>query len=117
MKKTVLFLSVVLLCSFSISTSSSSSKQQSVWTCSSSTLYHRVASCIDIKNCTGAKKHITLDEAKKSGKTACGICYPQSTTKSSNSNKKQTTKVKKTSSEETSTQQNSTKKQATKVKK
>lgn len=80
MKKLVLFLGIALLCSFSLSSISDSKQQQNVWVCSSSTTYHKSTSCIDMKNCSGAKKSVTITEAKQTGKKACPICYPQKNT-------------------------------------
>ncbi|MBR5433728.1 MAG: hypothetical protein IK117_04775 [Bacteroidales bacterium] len=116
MKKLVFILGIALLCSFTISSTSICKQQQSVWICSSSTTYHKSASCIDMKNCTGTKKHVTVSEATTQGKTACGVCFPAKNT-TPQGQKKQATKRTKTQSDQTapaSDTQQQPKKQATK---
>ncbi len=128
MKKIFFILGTLLACSFTAGYIFSETNQQSVWICSKSTTYHKTSSCIEIKNCTGTKKMISINEATKAGKAACGICYPQkksqSTTKqqavkstkstsTTNSNSQQATKQAKASTNSSQ----ATKQQATKAKK
>lgn len=42
---------------------------------SSSKRYHRTEYCRGLNNCQGGVKKITLEEAKRAGRTACKICY------------------------------------------
>lgn len=121
MKKIFYALGTLLVCSFTAGYLFSETTQQSVWICSKSTTYHKTPSCIEIKNCTGTKKMISVNEATKAGKTACGICYPQK--KSQSATKQQAVKSVKSTS--TSNSQQATKQaktstnssQATKAKK
>ena len=46
-----------------------------ICTGSSSKRYHRTEHCRGLNNCQGGVKKITLEEAKRAGRTACKICY------------------------------------------
>lgn len=120
MKKIILFLCVAFLCSFSFSSSTLCEKQQSVWVCSNTATYHKTSSCIDIKNCRGTKKLVSMSEATKAGKTACGICYPQKKSSSASSSTTQQATAKKQAKKTTtnttpSNSSSTTKKQAKKT--
>lgn len=110
MKKIILILSVVFLCSFCITTTTSINEQNAtVWVCPNGTTYHKSPSCIEVKKCSGTAQKSTLSTAQRNGKTACGICYPKRTTPSTRT---QATKTKKAT---TNTSSNGN--QATKTKK
>ena len=110
MKKIILILSVVFLCSFCITTTTSINEQNAtVWVCPNGTTYHKSPSCIEVKKCSGTAQKSTLSTAQRNGKEACGICYPKRTTTSTRT---QATKTKKTT---TNTSSNGN--QATKTKK
>ena len=41
----------------------------------SSKRYHKTEYCRGLNNCQGGLKRVTLEEAKRAGRTACRICY------------------------------------------
>lgn len=109
MKKIILILSVVFLCSFCITTTTSVNEQNAtVWVCPNGTTYHKSPSCIEVKKCSGTAQKSTLSTAQRNGKTACGICYPKRTTPSTRT---QATKTKKTTTNTSSNGNQATKTQ------
>lgn len=109
MKKIILILSVVFLCSFCITTTTSINEQNAtVWVCPNGTTYHKSPSCIEVKKCSGMAQKSTLSTAQRNGKTACGICYPKRTTPSTRT---QATKTKKTTTNTSSNGNQATKTQ------
>lgn len=41
----------------------------------SSKRYHKTEYCRGLNNCQGGLKRVSLEEAKRAGRTACKICY------------------------------------------
>ena len=126
MKKIILILSVVFLCSFCITTTTSINEQNAtVWVCPNGTTYHKSPSCIEVKKCSGTAQKTTLSTAQRNGKTACGICYPKRSTQSTrtqatktqksttNSNSNQATKTQKTTTNTNQSQATKTQKTTT----
>lgn len=72
MKKVVLLLSIVALCSFTIGSVINDGPM--VWVCNSSNVYHRLASCSEVKKCNKPTR-ISLTIAEEEGMTPCSICY------------------------------------------
>ena len=111
MKKIILILSVVVLCSFSITTITNNDEQNAtVWVCPNGTTYHKSPSCIEVRKCSGTAQKSTLSNVQRNGKTACGICYPKRSTPSTRT---QATKSQKTTNNTSSIGNQATKTQKT----
>ena len=52
-------------------------EQNTVYVCTggSSKRYHKYRSCFGLNNCGGQIKEVSLQEAKRIGRTPCKICY------------------------------------------
>ncbi|MDE6070330.1 MAG: hypothetical protein K2F92_05600 [Alistipes sp.] len=78
-----LFLTISLLCAFSGNSvtieSAAASETAYVYICTggSATKYHAKATCRGLNNCRGKMVKISVEEAKKQGRTPCSICNPK----------------------------------------
>ncbi len=83
MKNLILFLMFVLpICGFA----QTSDKPVKVYisTSSMAKAYHKTKNCISLKNDQDKLKYITLDDAKKLGRTPCKNCYGETVTNPTN---------------------------------
>lgn len=72
MKQTLLMiLAIAMCCSFSTQSSSK------VYICTGpqSKRYHKTANCRGLGSCSGEIKAVTVEYARKIGRTPCGWCY------------------------------------------
>ena len=70
--KLLVIISTIIL---SLTLTQDNSSKVYICTGGSSKKYHKTSSCTGLSRCSGEVKSITLDEAKKIGRTPCGICY------------------------------------------
>ena len=78
-----LFLSISLLCAFAGNSeaieSASTTETTYVYICTGgyAAKYHAKATCRGLNNCRGKVVKISVEEAKKQGRTPCSICNPK----------------------------------------
>lgn len=75
MKTTLTILAALMLCSFTFVQDQSKSSKVYVCMGSQSKRYHKTPQCMGLSKCSKEVKEITLEEAKKMGRTPCGYCY------------------------------------------
>lgn len=73
--KTLAIISALLFCSFTFVQDQNTTTKVYICTGSKSLKYHKSPSCYGLSKCSGTVKELTLEEAKKMGRTPCGICY------------------------------------------
>lgn len=72
----LLFMGYLVLSSFT-SRDNNVQAQETVYICTgeNSTKYHKSKDCSGLRNCKGSIKQISLEQAKKMGRTPCKKCY------------------------------------------
>lgn len=76
MKHTLFILVILLCCSFSMGEQPQASGVK-VYICTGpqSKRYHKTPDCQGLRSCSKEIKEVTIEYAKKLGRTPCGYCY------------------------------------------
>lgn len=75
MKHTLFILVILLCCSFSMGEQPQASAKVYICTGPQSKRYHKTPDCQGLRSCSKEIKEVTLEYAKKLGRTPCGYCY------------------------------------------
>lgn len=77
MKHTLLIIAAIMCCSFGTSETKSPQAGGKVYICTGpqSKRYHCTPNCRGLNSCSKEIKEVTIEYAKKIGRTPCGWCY------------------------------------------
>lgn len=77
MKHTLLILATIMCCSFSTSVQQAPQASAKVYICTGpqSKRYHKTPHCKGLQSCSKQIKEVTVEQARKLGRTPCKWCY------------------------------------------
>lgn len=77
MKHTLLLIATLICCSFGTVETKAPQANGMVYICTGpqSKRYHKTPDCRGLRSCSKEIKEVTLEYAKKIGRTPCGYCY------------------------------------------